>query len=282
MDKLQAILLVLTAIFGTMTVILFIEDYSPAASATVPTAAPVATAQEEPTPENSSFEAAKKNPELREIYLKRIVEKVGKPDYVTEISYIDTPEELEALKNGQNFTPPENTLMSTRGYPFETGGMKFFVSKVWVFPSVFGDGAIQTERDFIITLFHEYNHAKTLHNLRFDSFRFLPDFLNNESDVNQDLLRDISELEASRTTFLMSGASLEHRYNERAYYLKNYGEIWNHEQGMDPKFIKALKTEYLEPWMVDMLEYDQNSSITKKIAEAAALKEENIREEMFS
>ena len=59
--------------------------------------------------EEIDFERAMRDPAIREIYIARIVEKIGKPEYITLVNYEDTPEEMELLRKEYGSIPNPKT-----------------------------------------------------------------------------------------------------------------------------------------------------------------------------
>lgn len=201
-----------------------------------------------------SFEEAMKKPELRDGYIEKMVEKIGKPEYVTVVNYDDTPEEMEFLRKEYGYTPAPDDLMATHvsGVKPEFFGKQSFPVRISVFPFAFSGGIIKTEADFISTLLHEYFHAENAQRGKTGSLEIFSSFLTIDGRWNKDLFLDIDEMGAiSWELATQTKISHEYQLNRMGRYLDHYCDIWDHSQGMEPGFIKILKIEFFEPWIVN-------------------------------
>jgi len=206
-----------------------------------------------------SFEEAIAKPHLREDYIEKIVKKVGKPDYVREINYIDTLEEFEMLKRVLGYIPEPKTwmaILSLIEFHIEELGKRPLPVRILIFPEAFTGEILKTENDFISSLLHEYHHAQVLNQGKIDSIdfrRFIIVEGTFKGCYNLALIKEIMELAAIREEIhsplkISSGYKIQ-RFHQ---YLEHYTNIWSHEEGMNPEFIKFLKTEFFESWMLEL------------------------------
>ena len=207
------------------------------------------------TEKEVSFEEALKQPQLRESYIERIVEQVGKPDYVAVVNYVDTPEEVKSLIEEYNYIFNPDHLMAAHSPKIRADllGKQSFPVRVSVFPFAFSGEIIKTETDFISCLLHEYFHAENAQKGKTDSFEIFSSFLRIDGQWNKDLFLDVDEMNAIRMELAtQTKISQEYRVNRMGRYLDYYTNIWNHSEGMEPEFIKTLKIEFFEPWIVNV------------------------------
>ncbi len=193
-----------------------------------------------------SFEEAMRKPELRDGYIEKIVKKVGeKPEYIYAVYYVDTQAEMEFLKKEYEVpVNPKATMASV-------GKMKTVDNRVAVFPYAFGGELIKTEEDFISNLLHEYRHVEVAYKGRIGSIEIYSSFLTTEGKLNESLLEDIVELDASAMELTrQTNISQTYRSNLLVGYMEYYSDIWNHEKIMKPEFIKFLKIEFFRPWVL--------------------------------
>ena len=205
-----------------------------------------------------SFEEAIQKPELRDGYIEKIVAEIGKPDYVQEINYVDTPEEFEFLKRVHDYIQEPKTWMATHSMeelPIEQLGKQPLPVRISVFPAAFDEGVIGTENDFLSSLFHEYHHAEVLNRGKINSIDF-KEFLIIEGRFkgswNLSLIKEIMEVAAIReeihSPIKISFIYKSQRFNQ---YLEHYTNIWSYEEGMNPEFIKSLKIDLFENWTLE-------------------------------
>lgn len=219
-----------------------------------------------------SFEEAVKKPEVRDNYITKIVKKIGKPDYVVEINYVDTPEEFDFLKRFHGFTPEPMTLMvtnPTKEIPIGQLGKQLLPVRISIFPDSFSGGILKTENDFISSLLHEYHHAKALNQgkidlIDFKGFLIVEGKFKGQWDLS--LIQVVLELTGIRET-IHSSLKISPEYREQRFklYLEYYAKIWDYEEGMNPEFMKSLKIEFFEDWMLERLQLYKEKQNGKEI-----------------
>lgn len=207
-----------------------------------------------------SFEDAMKKPELRDAYIQKVVAEIGKPEYVVKINYEDTPEELEFLKRVHDYIPDPIDLMTThpaQEVPVTQLGKRVVPVRISILPYAFSGETLKTGNDFISSLLHEYHHARMLNQEKIDSIDYQK-FLIIEGEFrgsyNLPLINVMFELTAIREE-LSSQLEISNSYRAQrlSFYLTRYRWIWDYEEGMDLEFIKSLKIEFFEEWMLGVL-----------------------------
>ena len=120
--------------------------------------------------EEIDFERAMRDSAIREIYIARIIEKIGKPEYIILVNYEDTPEEMELLRKEYGYIPDPDDLMriNTPEIPLDQLGKRAILVRVSIFPYAFSGEILKTEEDFISSLQHEYRHAEVIQKGKFD------------------------------------------------------------------------------------------------------------------
>lgn len=204
----------------------------------------------------TSFAEAIKNPELREEYVARIVEKVGQPDYVTLVNYDDTPEEIEFLKKEYGYINQLSDLMTINAPKvlLDEVGKIVVPIRISVFPYAFSSKTITTEADFISCLLHEYRHSQVIQEGKFGEIKFYPSFLTIDQELNESLFKDVAEADALRIEIARTEISQEYRFDRMQCYMEYYTNIWSHAEKMNPDFIESLQIEFFERWMLNLSE----------------------------
>lgn len=198
------------------------------------------------TEKEISFEVAIKNPQLREVYIEKIVKKVGKPNSVKEIIYVDTQEEREFLEKEHGIICHPKGAMVAAGKIFGTEHV------VAIFPYAFSGELFKKEEDFISNLLHEFRHTEVFSR---GKVRGIPvsSFLTINGELNKKLFQDIFELDAYGME-LERQADISSVYQNDLIsgYIMYYTDIWNHEKTMEPEFIRFLKIQFFQPWMLKL------------------------------
>lgn len=197
-----------------------------------------------------SFDETVGSPELREKYVVKIVNELGKPKGV-DVVYIGTPEKIEFLKKEHNYKGGEKILMAVLKNEEVIPGelrKKFTPEMIVVFPYAFSGEVLKTGEDFKSSLLHEYRHIETYLTEEAGGIRIsvLPLIL----EGNEGLFSAVTEMDAIREE-LKSGLKLSVSYQEDRYrhYLENYSAIWESQWNADADFIEGLKIKFFEPWM---------------------------------
>jgi hypothetical protein len=206
-----------------------------------------------------TFEEASGQPQLREKYVEKIIKEIGKPNEVKEINYINTPEEWELLKRVHDFTPDPEILMTTNPITeiqVPRFGKEPFLARISIFPSAFSGEILKIENDFISSLLHEYHHVRMLNRKEIDSISY-GNLVIVEGEFkgkyNLSLLQVLLELTAIRETLQSSlEISSYYRIQRMNMYFNYYIDIWNYEGGMNLEFIRSLKVEFFEQWMLEI------------------------------
>jgi len=198
-----------------------------------------------------SFAETLKYPQLREKYIEQIVKKVGKPDYITVIEYGE-PKELEKKYN-YHFKPDDFMTAIHKIPPLTEYGKKEVPISICVFPPSFDKKFLKTEGDFISSLLHEYRHAEIFQKGEIEGKSgatiMFSAFLTEGGRFNKNLLDDVLELDAVKME-LLRPISKEYHISREDRYLLYYTQIWDHSEEMNPEFIKFLKIEFFENWML--------------------------------
>ena len=141
--------------------------------------------------------------------------------------------------------------MHTPEIPVDLLGKQTFPVRISILPFAFSGEIIKTEADFISSLSHEYFHAESVQKGKTDSLEIFSSFLTADDQWNKDLFLDIDEMNAIKMELPQTKISQEYRANRLGRYLEYYPNIRSHSEGMKPEFIKILKIEFFEPWMLN-------------------------------
>lgn len=159
-----------------------------------------------------SFTDAVKDPQLRDKYIEKIVEEIGKPDYITVIEYGE-PKELEKKYNC-HFEPGDFMTAIHKMLPLTEYGKKEVPISICIFPLAFENKVMKTDEDFISSLLHEYCHAEIFQKGKIEgksgSTIMFSAFLTEGGRFNKNLLDDVLELDAIKVELARPKISKEY------------------------------------------------------------------------
>ncbi len=199
------------------------------------------------------------NPETREKYIADLVKKTNPPAQLSEVVYVNTPEERERTK----FTSERK----------EAGEKFFMVTRITITPGdrpgtifIFDDAfKVPKGVDFISNLEHEYTHVIQENDPAFLALvegRAMGELLKTDPDYYWLLRESITEMGAyglQRDDSGYNGLSDRTKSNIINNYMEYYTKLWS-PGNADQAFLDSLKISFYRAWMEEFLRYGKEGA----------------------
>ena len=185
-----------------------------------------------------SFEKAATNPQLREKFTARMLERFPLP---SNVEYVTNGTVEDILKVAPHYTKKPLDTMVTVSLRTEEQKQIF---GIFILPQAFSREHIQTEEDFAGALLHEYDHARMFREEGFTTL--IRGFVPLSEFQHTELYVPLTELYAIQGELqqLTQANSQSYRKTIQQRYMNLYIKLWNSGAMLEESLRSDLKVEF--------------------------------------